>query len=122
MEPFMPFDVTLADAKSSGIIPERAVAALGFENPARSSDDLRLERIQRVVNVVAVFIFGILGVMAGAALVGLMLVTLIIPTTMGVALAFAAVTVIALAVLLWMKRRAVRQMHAPSDNVIGLAV
>jgi hypothetical protein len=118
----MPFDVTLADAKSLGVTLERSVGATGFAIPAGSSDDVRLERIQRVVNVVAVFLFGVLGLMAGAALVALMLVTLIIPTTMGVALGFTAATGIALAVLLWMKRRAVRQMHAPSDTIIGLAI
>ena len=101
----MPFD-------STGALPQLAPA---FEMPefgdiARSADaDENAKRrvaIQRVINYAAVTLFCALGALAGAGLVILMLVALIIPATMAFTLSTAVAVAAAIFALVWFKRRA----------------
>jgi len=118
----MPFDATSTESEVAHAIDERIFAAAALDMTAFSADARRLDNIQRFVSVVAALLFGVVGLVAGTALVALMLVALIIPTTMGVALAFAATATISVALLFWMKKRARIQMHSPLDAAIGLPV
>ena len=117
----MPFDDTRAVSDADGDFHAAvALTALPFALEAPDPDAKRRAGIQRAVSITAGILCGALGALAGAAVVVMMLVALVIPATMAVALASIA-DLCAMAVIgVWLKRRTLKM--ADADPVDPIAI
>lgn len=102
----MPFDSTASLPQLAPVFEMPASGkADAFVSPIAFENSKRQVAIQRFVNFAAVALFGAAGVLAGTALVILMLVALVIPATIAVTLTVAAFAAAVILTLVWFKRR-----------------
>lgn len=108
LEADMPFDDARVSAEREPVL-SASVAMSAPRIVGEGAFDLKMrrrKRIERVVDIVAAILFGALGAFAGAAVVVLMLVALVIPTTTSLALAIGTVTLMVVGIAIWLKQRA----------------
>jgi hypothetical protein len=119
----VPFDVTRSVSETHGdFYPVASLTALPFALETTDVDAKRRAGIQRAVSVIAGILFGALGALAGASVVILMLVALVIPATIAVALAMMAALTVISVFAVWMRRRASRATDADPAELIALPV
>lgn len=117
----MPFDDTRAVSETrGGVYAATQMTAFPFAAEGTNPDAKRRANIQRAVSVTAGILFGALGALAGAAVVVMMLVALVIPGTTAIALSSVA-ALSAMAVFgVWLKGRALKSAHSESVGPVAL--